>query len=395
MLTKQHRLVKHIISREERGVYQAHMCGLCHALGDNYGLASRWLTNHDMILLNMLTDAQLEEETDIGRRRCPLNPLVKTPANQGLPSEFAAAVSVGLAKVSLADDVQDSDGWDIKARVLISLLGKSYRRALDYLEDFGFETELLAQLSEAQVLAEQEGNQDPATPSARASAALFALTARLTGNVRNESLLQEIGAHYGEYLYLKDALRDYPQDMARGEYNPFRRFSTQLKGELVLSRAGLVWANNRFTEILTSIRWHAKRLSLYHNKQILLSLLCKPVDQTITNIIDKIETNEQGLVFKRWQVMDLMRAATFSLPIAVTMGISAAGYDGCDVVRASEIGQLVAADGEMGPLGSICTLGICCGILCCLGQSTGNKRVQGNTIRDENMCDCLCDLADC
>jgi hypothetical protein len=38
------------------------MCGLCHSLGDNYGMLARLITNYEMTLLNILTSAQQETE---------------------------------------------------------------------------------------------------------------------------------------------------------------------------------------------------------------------------------------------------------------------------------------------------------------------------------------------
>ena len=43
MLTKQHRLAAKIIHPQKRRAYKAYMCGLCHALGDSYGLPHRGL----------------------------------------------------------------------------------------------------------------------------------------------------------------------------------------------------------------------------------------------------------------------------------------------------------------------------------------------------------------
>ena len=117
MLTKQHQLAAKIIHPQKRRAYKAYMCGLCHALGDSYGLPHRLLTSYEMILLNMLTNAQRSTAPEIVMRRCPLNPSRMVSTNQDAGSEFAAAVAVVLARVSLDDHVQDSAGRNIGARL--------------------------------------------------------------------------------------------------------------------------------------------------------------------------------------------------------------------------------------------------------------------------------------
>jgi len=74
MLKQTHKLVTGLSDPESGKTYKLHMCGLCHALGDTYGLPYRLLTSHEMILLNMLITAQQNEEPVVAIRRCPLNP---------------------------------------------------------------------------------------------------------------------------------------------------------------------------------------------------------------------------------------------------------------------------------------------------------------------------------
>src|SRR5262245_40175862 len=134
MLTKQHRFATRITDLDKRRACRLHMCGLCHALGDNYGLPTRLLTSHEMILLNMLTSAQRAEEPAVVTRRCPLNPFMHVSTNQDSASMFAAAASVELASISVADDIQDSAGQDIAARIATRLLDRPHRAALRTLE---------------------------------------------------------------------------------------------------------------------------------------------------------------------------------------------------------------------------------------------------------------------
>ena len=175
MLTSlQHHFTLRLTDPHERRVYSTYQCGLCHALGDGYGLPSRLITSHELILLNLLTSAQSADEPVIAQRRCPLNPLLKVAANWDIASQLAAAVAVELAHVQFADDVRDSDGRDVTGRVGVWMLHGRHQTALQVLGNLGVDVGILTRLSEQQALAESDESQDPAEPSAQASAALFA-----------------------------------------------------------------------------------------------------------------------------------------------------------------------------------------------------------------------------
>jgi len=88
MLKQTHKLVTGLSDPESGKTYKLHMCGLCHALGDTYGLPYRLLTSHEMILLNMLITAQQNEEPVVAIRRCPLNPFKTVMQTKMLPASF-------------------------------------------------------------------------------------------------------------------------------------------------------------------------------------------------------------------------------------------------------------------------------------------------------------------
>ena len=93
MLTRlRHQTASNFATCRDRSTYRTHMCGLCHALGDEYALLSRLLTLQETILLNLLVSAQREEAPGNATRRCPLNPTRKVNTNQDIASQFAAAV---------------------------------------------------------------------------------------------------------------------------------------------------------------------------------------------------------------------------------------------------------------------------------------------------------------
>ena len=96
------------LPQAERDRFQRAYCGLCHTLGQRYGLAARFILNYDFTYLAILLAAG--EEGPAGESRCPVSPLRKRPYRQ---SDDAAALaadeSVILAYWQLRDGVADHD----------------------------------------------------------------------------------------------------------------------------------------------------------------------------------------------------------------------------------------------------------------------------------------------
>lgn len=313
MLTKSHQAARRYVRPQDRPAYRQHMCGLCHALGDGYGLASRLLTNHEMILLNLLTSAQQASDPPVIKRRCPLNPSLTVATNAGRASQFAAAASVSLAAISVADDVQDSHGRSLSARFIQRWMQGAQQKAHTLLKHLALENEALVRLGARQVEVESDPQQDPAAPSAEASAALFAMTAQLANSPQNAGPLRIVGAQYGAYLYLADAYRDYAHDLTRGDYNPLRSYVTQQGDLLILSRAGLVWLRERLRLILAEIRGQLPLLVLRRYQETIAHLLTDPIAGLIGQIESALERS-RSLAVRRWRLAEVLKAALFVLP---------------------------------------------------------------------------------
>ncbi len=318
MLTKQHRFAAQLV--QEKQVYKTHMCGLCHALGDSYGLLSRLLTSHEMILLSLLTSAQRETHLQTVKRRCPLNPAHFVSANQDEGSRFAAAAAVELARVSVLDDVQDSRGWDVLAQASRLLIGTAHQTAVRTLENLGFDAATFARLTEHQAQAEADSESDPAAPTAMTSASLFVMTARLAQKPENESALAAIGASYGAYLYLLDAYRDYPDDIRKGRFNPLRKFTAltplpplplEERGSFGLTSEGLRWLLTRFETIRAEIQTHWPQVQTVRYRDSLEHLLLHPIDEVIEELQERLAA---PMEFRRWSLADVIKAALFIVP---------------------------------------------------------------------------------
>jgi hypothetical protein len=250
---------------------------------------------------------------------------MKVTTNQDAASQFAAAVAVSLAKVSVADDVEDSG--DLLARAANGLLNRANRNAARILDSLGFDSAMIADLSTRQSSAEHDPNADPAQPTAHTSAGLFAMTAHLAGNPQNEAALAIIGANYGAYLYLMDAYRDFPRDMVSGDYNPLRRFTTREGAGFSLLAEGLTWLLGRFQQIEAEISEQIGALHLYRYDDLLPGLLLDPVRHIIGVLREKLAA-QHPLYFRRWRLADALKTSLFVVPVAVAGLTSVSGSGG-------------------------------------------------------------------
>ncbi|MEI6332614.1 MAG: DUF5685 family protein [Pseudanabaena sp. ELA645] len=340
MLNKQHCFAQSIISLEKQQIYRTHMCGLCHALGDHYGLFSSLLNRHETILLNLLVTAQTPEDITVVERRCPLNPSKKVSTNQDVASQFSAAVAIELVKVNNSDHIQDSQGKDLPAVVLDKVLKAPHETALKTLTALNFDTEVLTELGKIQTLAEQSPSQETSQPSATVSAYLFGMTARLANQPQNEQNLLKIGTCYGSYLYLMDAVNDYTRDMANGHYNPLRKFSQQGKGILTLSQDGIQWLHNRFTDIKKTIEECTSQINLYRYEDMITELLCQPINQNLV-AISELASCENGLTFQRYGIADIFKMAMFMSPFHENLK---SNYVGKNFLHTGSFGNGLNAD---------------------------------------------------
>lgn len=280
MLTKSHYASKKFVRCRDKAAYRVHMCGLCHALGDDYGLPYRLLTTHDTILLNLLTSAQQPQADAVVMRRCPLNPLAQVPTYQNAASTFAAAVSVRLANISVQDDIDDGDGRGLIARLAAAMLQRPEHTAADRLTALGFDAAPLNSLTAQQSHAERHTDHDPAQPTAQASAALFAATAQTAGMTVNAPALATVGGHYGTYVYLADAYRDLADDLRQGAFNPLRAF---VDGQ-TLTTAGRDWLRERLEAARNGMQTALTDVRLMRDADTVRYLLLKPLDELVVSL---------------------------------------------------------------------------------------------------------------
>ena len=206
----------HALGQEETERFRRMYCGLCHALGQQYGQAARFILNYDFTYLAILLSEP--EEGAISGARCYTSPFHRRAYLEPTAAmELAADESVILAYWQLRDGVADHD-WlhGAKYRAASTVLEPAYRKAAD--KRPGFDTAVRTQLTHLSELEAQScSSMDQA---ADAFAVLLGSAAGEVDDPVHRRVLEQLLYHLGRWVYLVDAADDLKKDAADGNYNP-------------------------------------------------------------------------------------------------------------------------------------------------------------------------------
>ena len=203
------------LTEEQEGCFQAAYCGLCHTLGERYGLPGRMILNYDLTFLAMLLS---EGQSRQCRRGCVMHPFKGRTCTCGDEAfALAADMSVILTWWQIQDGIADHGFWGgLKYRLASWTLRRAYRKARLLRPAFDEGTQ--RHLQELSRLEEEK------CPSIDAAADTFA---QLLSGAANEveepvkrRVLTQMLYHLGRWIYLIDAADDLKKDVAAGSYNP-------------------------------------------------------------------------------------------------------------------------------------------------------------------------------
>lgn len=209
--------------------YQAAYCGLCRALGKQYGFAARFLVSYDMTFLYLLR-ASAQAPAKSARCWCPARVCGKKSCKlDPVGYEITAACTVILTVEKLRDNVRDK-GFikGLPYRLLSRFFRRTYRKAAKRLPDFAALT--ARQLDRLHSLEAEN------SPSIDATADAFAqIVAGCCGDVQDPLTrrpMKQLLYQTGRFLYLADALDDLEEDCKQKTYNPLRFRFTPENGKL-------------------------------------------------------------------------------------------------------------------------------------------------------------------
>ncbi len=203
------------LTAQEQQRFEGAYCGLCHTLGQRYGMAGRMILNYDLTFLAMLLS---EGEEDSCTRRCVIHPFRgRVCACGGAAFDLAADISVILTWWQLRDGIADYGFWGgLKYRLAALLLRRAYRKARVRRPEFDGNTQRHLQ---ALSRLERERSTSLDAP-ADTFAQLLAAAADEVPDQTKRRVLSQLLYHLGRWIYLIDAADDLEKDIKYGSYNP-------------------------------------------------------------------------------------------------------------------------------------------------------------------------------
>ena len=211
------RPVKSELKVREYEQYRSCYCALCHALGENYGAAARFILNYDFVFLAMLL-WEPEMPLEYCSRKCPVCPFKKQKCcRYGESLATCAGYSVILGWWQLCDSVDDEHFFKgLKYRTAKLMLRRAYRKAAARYPDFDEKTK--------SGLAALRSLENGAEASLDTAADCFAgILESASCGALDESVrraLSQLLYHIGRWIYIIDACDDLDEDLKAKRFNP-------------------------------------------------------------------------------------------------------------------------------------------------------------------------------
>ncbi len=227
-----------LLSEDEKTLYKAVYCGLCHSLGRVTGQLSRFTLSYDFVLLALIQMLANNESPSMTVRRCPVHPI--RGCNVVIRSatlDRCAALSALLVHESIRDGIEDEKGFSLCKAHLGSIPARHFLNKAE--KQFPLPKEdVLGQLEQLHRL-EKNGC---AYPDEAAEVFGNLLSIVSVCGVEDELLqfaVSKMMFHIGKWIYLVDAADDFEKDIRQGKFNPFakhgldkERLSDSLEQEL-------------------------------------------------------------------------------------------------------------------------------------------------------------------
>lgn len=201
------------LTKEQKSRYSGVYCGICRQIRENCSQMARLGLSYDMAFLALLHMSLYEPQEHWGDRACLLHPVKPRSWVDNEYIQYAAHMNVALTYYKCLDDWNDDRSP--AARLMAKHLKPHMTRLeAQYPRQCGSIGQCIRELSRL----EAENCQNPDEP-----ANCFG---RLMGEllVFREDLwaqtLRSMGFYLGRFIYLADAVVDYPKDTIKKKYNP-------------------------------------------------------------------------------------------------------------------------------------------------------------------------------
>lgn len=213
--------------------YKSVYCGVCRAMKRETGALSCASLSYDAVFVALVRLAVTGEAYTVKKERCMRHPFhTRAVMHCDDSLKTAAQISAALLYGKLADDISDERGKRRAAARLALPYARKFSRRANVPEANAAIAEGLAGLAEL----ERSGE---ATPDACAdiSGKMTAEVAALGLSGAQRDIMYEAAFHIGRWIYLADAVCDYPEDMKRGRFNPFSSYDEERMREFAMEEA--------------------------------------------------------------------------------------------------------------------------------------------------------------
>ena len=198
--------------------FKACYCGLCHELGDKYGVASRFILNYDFTFLAMLLWSG--DKADYCFRRCvPSFCRKRCVSRSCAATSVSAGYSVILSFWKINDSIIDESGFkQLGARFAKLFLKRAYKKASNLYKDF--DSTVRENLSA--LLNFERCNEVSLDKCADKFAGILSATVNGESDISIRRVKQQLLYHIGRIIYIADAYNDIHEDLGgkRKRYNP-------------------------------------------------------------------------------------------------------------------------------------------------------------------------------
>jgi hypothetical protein len=201
------------LTKEQKRRYSSVYCGICRRIRGQHTNLARMTLSYDMAFLALLLMSLYEPEETGGNRACALHPIHPRPWVDNAYVRYAADMNVALAYYQCLDDWRDEKKHS--AHFMADHLQKRLPELKErYPRQCGAIADCITQLTQL----EKENCRNPDLP------------ANCFGQLMGELLvyeedlwapyLRQLGQGLGRFIYLADAVADFPKDSRKGSYNP-------------------------------------------------------------------------------------------------------------------------------------------------------------------------------
>lgn len=180
------------------------------------GALSCAFLSYDVVFLALARLAVTGGSYTVVREKCMRHPFrSRAVMHDDGELSFAAKASAILLYGKLRDDINDEKGRKRAAAKAVAPYAKKFSRRAALSEADETVAKKLSELAAAEM--------ENASPDmcADISGEMLACVAELGLDGKSRAIMHEIAFHIGRWIYLADAVCDYPDDIKKGRFNPF------------------------------------------------------------------------------------------------------------------------------------------------------------------------------